>query len=75
MVVSRVSVPHDDASVWLTNLHVQNCVVISKQLTCTKLCGCWSDEKAMCENYGKDDTETDNNSNDEEEAVDGYDVL
>ena len=29
----------------------------------------------MCVNYGKDDTETDNDSSDEEEAVDGYDML
>ena len=29
----------------------------------------------MCENCGKDDTETDNDSSDEEEAVDGFDVL
>ena len=29
----------------------------------------------MCENYGKDDTETDNDSSDEEEAVDGHGVL
>ena len=38
--------PHDDASVWLTNLHVQNCVAVGQ----------------MCENHGKDDAETDNNS-------------
>ena len=29
----------------------------------------------MCVNYGKDDTEADNDSSDEEEAVDGYDML
>ena len=29
----------------------------------------------MCENHRKDDTETDNDSSDEEEAVDGCDVL
>ena len=29
----------------------------------------------MCVNYGKDDTETDNDNSDEEETVDGYGVL
>ena len=53
----------------------RGCKCMANQLTCTELCGCWSDEEAMCENYGKDDTETDNDSSDEEEAVDGHDVL
>ena len=29
----------------------------------------------MCVNYGKDDTETDNDNNDKEEMIDGYGVL
>ena len=48
---------------------------MANQLTYTELCGCSSDEKAMCENYAKDDTETDNDSSDEKEAADGYGVL
>ena len=48
---------------------------MANQFTCTELCGCWSVVEPMCENYGKDDTETDNNSSDEETAVDGYDML
>ena len=63
MAVSRVSVPHDDVSVWLTNF------------TCIELCGCWSDEEAMCVNYEKGDTETDNDNSDKEETVHGYGVL
>ena len=50
----------------------RRCKCMANQLTCTELCGCWSDEEAMCENYGKDDTETDNDNSDQEEAVDGY---
>ena len=57
----------------------RKCKCLTKQMankrTSTELCGCWSDEEAMCENYGKYDTETENDSNDEEEAVDGHDVL
>ena len=50
----------------------RRCKCMANQLTYTELCGCWSDEEAMCENYRKDDTEIDNDNSDQEEAVDGY---